>query len=437
MKEMAAALVQSNPDTVVIITPHGPVYSDVLSVRAQRHLEGDFRAFGAGECKITTTTDLDVVRLLTQEIDANSKTPLVVLDDKFVNEYRIEKKLDHGVMVPLHFLVLAGYSGQIVVIHIGFFTYLELYEFGISLYRAIKASGKRVGVIASGDLAHRLTSSAPAGYNPRAKDLDAEIVRIVKEFDAPGLIHINRRLVEDGGECGIRPLAILMGSLDKYQVSPRVLAYAGPYGVGYCVALFNPGKESSDMSRLRKIKAARSDKMVNIISKQSFPVALARKTGEEYVRSGSTVKIKIQDVPPEFRGKAGVFVSIHKDGMLRGCIGTIQGMKASIAEEIVSNAINAATKDPRFEPIRQDELDYLDFSVDILSGLEPVEDMTVLDAAKYGILVEKGSKSGLLLPDLPGVDTVERQLAIAKQKAGIAANDTDVKIYRFSIRRYS
>ena len=176
-------------------------------------------------------------------------------------------------MVPA-FPVRAGYSGQIVVIHIGFFTYLELYEFGISLYRAIKASGKRVGVIASGDLAHRLTSSAPAGYNPRAKDLDAEIVRIVKEFDAPGLIHINRRLVEDGGECGIRTY-ILMGSLDKYQVSPGHW-HAGPMGWD-TVCIVQSGKESSDMSRLRKIKAARSDKMVNIISKQSFPVALARK----------------------------------------------------------------------------------------------------------------------------------------------------------------
>ena len=154
------------------------------------------------------------------------------------------------------------------------------------------------------------------------------------------------------------------------------------------------------------------------------------------LRYRGSLKELIADVPDEFRKRAGVFVSIHKEGSLRGCIGTIEPATGSIAEEIVQNAISAATEDPRFAPVTLEELGLLDYSVDILSEPTRVAALSDLDPKKYGVICVKGYRKGLLLPDLPGVDTVSEQLSIAKKKAGISPSDTQVKIYRFTVSRY-
>src|SRR5690606_29092947 len=127
---------------------------------------------------------------------------------------------------------------------------------------------------------------------------------------------------------------------------------------------------------------------------------------EHYVKTGKTPAVK-EEVPPEFTYKAGVFVSIYKEGNLRGCIGTTEPTTGSIVDEIIQNAVSAATDDPRFLPVTQDELDMLEYSVDILSAPEVVEDLGELDPKKYGVICVKGNRRGLLLPDLPGIDTVE------------------------------
>ena len=163
-------------------------------------------------------------------------------------------------------------------------------------------------------------------------------------------------------------------------------------------------------------------------------VQLARKAIEEYVRYGRIIDPP-ENLSPEMRKRAGVFVSIKKRGNLRGCIGTFLPTKENIAEEIIHNAIAAATQDPRFPPISKEELDELDISVDVLSEPEPVKNLEELDPKKYGIIVESGWKRGLLLPDLEGVDTVKQQLAIAMAKAGISP-DEPIRVYKFTVNRY-
>jgi len=133
--------------------------------------------------------------------------------------------------------------------------------------------------------------------------------------------------------------------------------------------------------------------------------------------------------------RAGVFVSIHKAKELRGCIGTFEPTQASVAEEIITNAINSATRDPRFLPIAPDELDDLNYSVDVLTKPEPIKSQDELDPKKYGVIVEAGMRRGLLLPDLEGVDTVDFQIDICRQKAGILP-DEPIKLYRFEVKRY-
>lgn len=162
-------------------------------------------------------------------------------------------------------------------------------------------------------------------------------------------------------------------------------------------------------------------------------VALAKEAVEKYVQGKEIARPK--ELTPEMKERAGVFVSIKKKGVLRGCIGTFEPTRPNVAEEIIFNAINSATRDPRFPPVTPNELPELTYSVDILTKPEPVASKSELDPKKYGVLVEYQGRRGLLLPDLEGVDTVDQQIEIACAKAGISPDDP-VKLYRFQVRRY-
>jgi MEMO1 family protein len=170
-----------------------------------------------------------------------------------------------------------------------------------------------------------------------------------------------------------------------------------------------------------------------IIKKLSPLVKLAKDTVETYVRQKKVFKPAM--LTPEMRSQAGVFVCIKKEGDLRGCIGTFEPTQDNIAQEIVTNAISTASRDPRFEPVEASELKDLEYTVDVLTEPEAIESKNQLDPKRYGVIVESGWRRGLLLPDLEGVDSIESQLDIARQKAGIDA-DEKVKLYRFEVKRY-
>ena len=163
-------------------------------------------------------------------------------------------------------------------------------------------------------------------------------------------------------------------------------------------------------------------------------VRIAREAVEQYVRHGKV--LQPEATAPELTERAGVFVSLHKQGRLRGCIGTFDATQANIAEEIVSSAISAATRDPRFPPVAERELEALEYHVDVLTSPEAVEDESYLDAKRFGVIVESGWRRGLLLPDLDGVDTVGQQIEICRMKAGIGP-DEPIRLYRFEVKRYN
>jgi AmmeMemoRadiSam system protein A len=163
-------------------------------------------------------------------------------------------------------------------------------------------------------------------------------------------------------------------------------------------------------------------------------VALAKETVETYARDRKKPPPP-SDMIPEMKERTGVFVSIHKRGNLRGCIGTFEPQQDNVAEEIITNAVSASTHDPRFPAVRPDELEDLDYSVDVLTTPEPIDDISQLDPKKYGVIVEAGWRRGLLLPDLEGVDTPEYQIDICRQKAGINPEEP-VQLYRFQVKRY-
>lgn len=161
---------------------------------------------------------------------------------------------------------------------------------------------------------------------------------------------------------------------------------------------------------------------------------LAKKSVETYVREGKIIEPP-EPLPPEWFERAGVFVSIKKHRQLRGCIGTITPCHGNVAMEIIKNAIASATQDPRFDPVKKDELKELEYSVDVLSPPQKIKDLSELDSKKYGVIVVSGGRRGVLLPDLDGVDTVEEQLRITRIKAGILPEE-EIEIYKFEVKRY-
>jgi AmmeMemoRadiSam system protein A len=163
-------------------------------------------------------------------------------------------------------------------------------------------------------------------------------------------------------------------------------------------------------------------------------VQLARRTIEAYLKTGKIIEPPAE-LTPEMKEKAGVFVSLHRRHALRGCIGTFAPTTQNVASEIIRNAIESSTRDPRFPPMTADELADLEINVDVLSAPEPVQSIRELDAKKYGVIVKAGGRRGLLLPDLEGVDTPEEQINICRQKGGISASEP-VELFRFAVRRY-
>jgi AmmeMemoRadiSam system protein A len=171
------------------------------------------------------------------------------------------------------------------------------------------------------------------------------------------------------------------------------------------------------------------------MTSESAAVGLARASLQHYLKAGSVLPVPVA-LAEELQGRAGVFVSLKKQGELRGCIGTFEPTRINIASEIIYNAISAGTEDPRFWPVELEELEQITISVDVLEAPEQIDSIDKLDPEKYGVIVKRGRRSGLLLPMLEGVDTVAEQISIAREKAGIGAEE-EIELYRFSVTRYT
>jgi AmmeMemoRadiSam system protein A len=164
-------------------------------------------------------------------------------------------------------------------------------------------------------------------------------------------------------------------------------------------------------------------------------VKLAKDAVELYIREKKVFEVREEELAPELKARAGIFICLKINGELRGCIGTFHPTEPTIAQETVRNAISAATCDPRFTCVRKDELESIEYTVDVLTPPERVADKTGLDPKRYGVIVQAGGRKGLLLPDLEGVDTVDQQVGIAMRKAGIPSGST-VELSRFEVKRY-
>uniref|UniRef100_UPI0025FC628A AmmeMemoRadiSam system protein A n=1 Tax=Anaerovibrio sp. TaxID=1872532 RepID=UPI0025FC628A len=234
-----------------------------------------------------------------------------------------------------------------------------------------------------------------------------------------------------------RSFWIMAGAFDRMDVQSKLLSCEGPFGVGYAVAQFTPGGQNENRNICEQAVEKQQEAMARRRAQEDEYLKLARKSLESYVRNNKCIEVPA-DLPAEMvNTKAGAFVSIKKDGQLRGCIGTILPVRENLAREIIENAVSAGTGDPRFPRVTEDELESLVYDVDVLSTPEAVDSPKELDVKRYGVIVESedGHRRGLLLPDLEGVDTVEEQISIASQKGNISP-DEKIKLWRFEVTRH-
>jgi AmmeMemoRadiSam system protein A len=311
----------------------------------------------------------------------------------------------------------------------------EHYRFGQCIAKVSALTDRRIILIASGDLSHSLSDSGPYSFAPEGAEFDAAMTKAFSTGDFLSLLNVPERLRERAAECGYAPVLMLAGCFDRQNVDPKLLSYEGPFGVGYAVARIAPGDvdESRNFAdQYDQFILKEADKLKNT---EDAYRALARRSLESKILKGETMPIP-EDVPDELLNRqAGAFVTLYKQDRLRGCIGTITPATDCIASEIINNAISAGLNDYRFDQILPSELPYLTYKVDILGKPERISGPEELDVRRYGVIVTSGNKRGLLLPNLDGIDTVEEQIAIARQKGGISDKDK-VVLERFEVVRH-
>jgi AmmeMemoRadiSam system protein A len=430
MRELDQLLAAEEVETLVVFSPHGTVFSDAIAIYGDAKLRGSLRRFGLNQ-EWTWETDLELATTISH-LGREAGLPVYLTQEgETAGEGRGER-LDHGVLAPLSFFS-AGWMDQVrlVVIPLSYLPLEELYRFGRTIHEAADMLKRRIAVIASGDLSHCLQPGAPSGYDPRGQEFDTQLVALIRQNEVEPFFQLDPVLVEKAAECGFRSLIMLLGALDGFSFSATVHSYEGPFGVGYAVASFRPGAECASLVDKLFEKRRRGGQKRR--TEESPLVRYARSVVEAYVRGESLPTP--EGLEPFLTEVAGAFVSIKKHGQLRGCIGTTEPTQANAVLEVRQNAVAAAVRDPRFTPIEPDELEDLVFSVDLLKPAEPIDDLSRLDPARYGVIVSNGRRRGLLLPDLEGIETAAEQVAIAKRKAGLNPDD-ECRMERFEVVRY-
>ena len=422
--ERAAAL---RPDTVVVTSPHTVMYADYFHISPGSRAEGNFGQFRAAQVRVTAEYDEALAARLSENCAAAG------LAAGFLGEK--EAALDHGTMIPLYFLQQHFPKVRVVRIGLSGLSAAAHYQLGQQIAAAAGELGRRVIVIASGDLSHKLKEDGPYGFAAAGPVFDQRMRDCLQDGDFLELLETSAELADAAAECGLRSFWIMAGALDGRAVSSELLSYEGPFGVGYGVAWFMAGGAEPGRTFGGQLIRRQQQRLTQRREHEDGLVSWARCCLETFVRTKQYAQIPA-DLPAELTTqRAAVFVSLQEDGRLRGCIGTILPTRSSMAEEILYNAVSAGMNDPRFPAVQEDELSQLVYHVDVLTRPERIDSPQQLDVKRYGVIVEAGDRRGLLLPDLSGVDSVEQQVSIARQKGNIAANEP-VQLWRFEVVRH-
>ena len=427
-RRAAAFAASLNPDTIVISSPHALMYADYFHVSPGDGAQGDMGRFRAPQLRFQASYDA----VFSSELSALAEKegfPAGTLGERM-------PELDHGTMIPLYYIGRFSKSFRLVRVGLSGLPPADHYRLGEMIAETAEKLDRRVLFVASGDLSHKLLAEGPYGFAAEGPAYDERVMDVMGRAAFDELLDFDESFLDKAAECGHRSFCMMAGALDGKRVDAERLSHEGPFGVGYGVCTYRVVCDDPERRLLKKWQARKKKALDEARRREDPWVRLARAGTEAWVRERRRIELP-EGLPAEMTGKrAGVFVSLHKDGRLRGCIGTIRPARRSVAEEIVENAISAASRDPRFSPVRADELDALEISVDVLDAPERISSKAGLDVRRYGVIVTKGGKRGLLLPNLDGVDTVDNQIAIALRKAGLSERETDYELERFEVVRH-
>jgi len=382
MRELDVLLAGHRADVAVVISPHSPSSMTSLPVRHAAHLSGDLARFRAPQVRVEAVVDTALVNALVGDAQRAG----------YALTWAEESDLDHGVVVPLYSLPQAMANKRCVFLGVSGWPLARFFDFGAWLHQRLL--GRSVILLASGDLSHRLTPEAPYGFRPEGPVFDRLVIDALRDREWERIEGMDPELIEEAGECGLRPLAILLGAARAAGLSSKVLSYEGPFGVGYPVVAFTSDAVGSDIQDL------------------------GRRAIETYLRSRQLIDPP-QPIPAALQEPSALFVTLRKGRELRGCVGSLRPTEPTAAHELIRYAVAAAVRDPRFEPVRLDELRHLSIKVQLLEPAETVTDIAALDPGLYGIIVRCGERQALLLPGIDEIVTPEQQLRAACEKAGI------------------
>jgi AmmeMemoRadiSam system protein A len=441
LQQVAGEITVHRPETALIMATHGPLNPGAFVLLTAPAAQGDFGRWGAPKVSFHFDTDAELIAAIRDEA-TRAELPLDAAN-------RWNGGLDWSVTVPLHYLRSGMGDAPLTPMNISFLSAARHFRFGQAVRHAIDRVGRRAVIIASADLSHRLSEDGPYGFDPAGPELDRRVREAVADWDVEALLTMDEGFREQAGEDAVSSISFLMGALDGLPVRPRVLSYEGPFGVGYMVAAIDILEGEGEAS-FAVVERAEPEPVVSPVEGPAPPepedivaaagprhplVRLARDAVEAFVRERRV----LEPVAPclgDLPAHGSCFVSLKTtDGALRGCIGAVDPVEPELPREVVRNAIDAATMDPRFLPVTEEELSDLVYSVDVLAPPEPIEGIDELDPRRYGVIVRSGRRRGLLLPDIEGVDTPEQQVEIARSKALIAP-DEPIEMWRFEVQRF-
>ncbi len=427
-RRVAEEIAALKPETIILSSPHATMYADYFHISPGDGASGSFAQFRAPSVRFRERYDTELVRTI-EQIATSEDFPAGTRGQR-------EPALDHGTMVPLFFIRQTLQDFSLVRIGLSGLPLEDHYRLGQIVRQAVEETGRRAVWVASGDLSHKLQTYGPYGFAPEGPEYDRRIMDVCGRAAFGELFDFDETFCEKAAECGHRSFVMMAGALDGLSVAAEVFSHEDVTGVGYGICAFRPGKPDRRRHFL-DLRLAAEEKRLSEQRASCDPwVRLARESVENYVRNRRVMEIP-EGLPEELLcRRAGAFVSIHERGQLRGCIGTIAPTRESLAREIIENAVSACSRDPRFDPIRPDELKWLEINVDVLGEPEEIASEDQLDVKRYGVIVSRGHRRGLLLPDLDGVDTVEQQVAIARKKAGIGPTEK-VTLQRFEVVRHT
>lgn len=424
---VAAGIAGIRPETIIVTSPHAVLYADYFHISPGEDATGDFGSFQAPEVRFAEKYDTELVKAICA-LAKEKDFPAGTLGER-------DRRLDHGTMVPLYFIEQQYTGFRLVRVGLSGLSHAEHYEFGQIIRQAVEQTGRKAVLIASGDLSHKLQEYGPYGFAEEGPEYDRRIMDAAGRAAFGEMLTFEESFLDKAAECGHRSFLIMAGALDGMNVEAKVYTHEDVTGVGYGICSFHPTEPNGKRRFLERYQAEQKEKLRQRREREDPYVRLARETVESWVLDRKTPGVPDWATAEMKQNRAGVFVSIHKDGKLRGCIGTFLPTRECIAKEIISNAASASARDPRFDPIGPEELKWLEINVDVLSTPELIGGKEELDVKRYGVIVSSGSRRGLLLPDLDGVDTVDEQVDIARRKAGIREQDP-ITLERFEVVRH-